>query len=270
MMAGIHSVEEFLSTLKVGDTFWFIDDKPNGTPPVMGPLIIDSFQELDFQPAVFFRVQTKQGGEYVSMGFVKNLVSVEQGVFLSKEEAWTVLEARKRGQFNMSAPVLASHARAKEWPEPIFSLPTLDFEEDMERLYTAVDAIHSLEEFLRVLGEGGRFWFMVSQFDEPIGTRGPLMIKAFHRGEDGATMVKVETALGASEEYRIGYITDDFHGVLLTEEDAESYFLKRSHMFWMDPVLALTSREKRINNNLERGRDHQKRYREYTPISTAE
>lgn len=88
-MSGIHSASAFLKKFNSGDQFWYIDEMPEGSPPIMGPVIVHAFEFKGSTPMIKFFFE----GRYTSKSIL-SLTDKEHGVFLSEQDARDALKAR--------------------------------------------------------------------------------------------------------------------------------------------------------------------------------
>ncbi|TSC80060.1 MAG: hypothetical protein G01um101429_264 [Parcubacteria group bacterium Gr01-1014_29] len=106
--------------------------------------------------------------------------------------------------------------------------------------------IDSVEEFLTHLKVGDTFWWMMSLDCKPIGVDEPHTIK---RMEDspffGIKDVKIfydspsflNPGTMVEDHFYVSDITNQWHGVFLTEESALEYFGERAWAYAIDPML---------------------------------
>ena len=106
--------------------------------------------------------------------------------------------------------------------------------------------IQSVEEFLTHLKVGDQFWFMNSFHCKPFGITGPYTIKRIEDGPflgekdakifyDHPSFINPGTMVEAS--YFVSDLTNQCHGVFLTEESALEYFGQRALAYATDPIL---------------------------------
>jgi hypothetical protein len=111
----------------------------------------------------------------------------------------------------------------------------------------AMRVICSVEEFLSTLNVGDQFWFLAYQMGiGPTGVVGPCTINGFEEVQGLGTKVLFHQEENRPREYNVQDLTNPYHGVFLTKEDATEYFNKRKKAYQTNPVLI---------SGLERERD---------------
>jgi hypothetical protein len=115
--------------------------------------------------------------------------------------------------------------------------------------------ILSVEEFMQTFKPGDKFWHMTSWFGEPTSIKGPIIIERFEEYEEGHPKVIYKRKSCFSDEIVETYdfvadLTNRWHGVFLTKEDAQAYFEERKHAYATDPkLIAEVQREKELTKN---------------------
>lgn len=105
-----------------------------------------------------------------------------------------------------------------------------------------VRIISSVDAFIKHLSVGDEFWIMDSYLDKPLGIQGPLTLLLLEQDETDAWRFRCrneETEHTTSERHS-DYVSDAvnrYHGVFLSEEDAQSYYEERAEAYETDPVL---------------------------------
>lgn len=102
--------------------------------------------------------------------------------------------------------------------------------------------ILSVEEFMRTLKPGDKFWHMTSMYDAPVGIEGPITIHRFERDKEGSPIVIYKDKFlipnqVVDREYWVSDLTNRWRGVFLNEEDARAYFEERKQAYATDPEL---------------------------------
>lgn len=120
-----------------------------------------------------------------------------------------------------------------------------------------IKAILSEEEFLKVLSVGDKFWFINSIMGSgPICIEGPCIIDEIKREKSGDKILirvffKQKICIGTLQEEvvetdrAVSDLTNRWHGVFLSKEDARKYFLVRKHAYKTDPKLIRELRKER-------------------------
>lgn len=104
------------------------------------------------------------------------------------------------------------------------------------------NAILSVDEFLQKLNVGDKFWYMGSYLEKPSGTYGPYTVLSIFLDEQGKWRVRYrneETGRensATSPDYADD-LTNRWHGVFLSEKDANAYFEERVRAYETDPKL---------------------------------
>ena len=118
--------------------------------------------------------------------------------------------------------------------------------------------ILSVEEFMQTFKPGDKFWHMTSWYGQPTSIEGPITIERFEKDEEWGPKVIYKRKAYVSgemvEDYRfVSSLVNRWHGVFLTEEDAQVYFKERKHAYATDPeLIAEVQLEKELAESLDR------------------
>ncbi len=102
--------------------------------------------------------------------------------------------------------------------------------------------ILSVDEFMRTLKPGDKFWHMGSVYGEPSDIN-EITIERLETDEEGRPMVfyMMNSCWGERKPYEthtfVSDLTSRWHGVFLSERDAQAYFEERKHAYATDPEL---------------------------------
>lgn len=95
-----------------------------------------------------------------------------------------------------------------------------------------MNVITSKEQFLSELKVGGKFWHLLSWCGKPTAIEGPVELVEVR----GSTAVWREPGGRLGEDF-IENLTNEWHGVFLSEEDAKSFLEARKLAYERDPKL---------------------------------
>lgn len=117
------------------------------------------------------------------------------------------------------------------------------------------NGIFSVKAFLDALGIGDRFWTLVHYAGQgPICVEGPLVVTGFvgEENEESKVVVCSQTSTGTTiEERHISDLTNQWHGVFLSQKLAINYLNGRIMEYMIDPTLiAELERDREFNQRL--------------------
>ncbi len=86
----IHSAEDFLAALKVGDTFYWMSSRRFRPYTIEGPYVLLGLVKMGTQGFLNAKCSAKGSARFIKIEYfsVNDLTNEHHGVFLNSEEAW--------------------------------------------------------------------------------------------------------------------------------------------------------------------------------------